>query len=129
GEVNLKAADGIRFQPFAVEASTIDLGTVARLAPALRLHGTLAAVGTLTGPLRDAQFAGRLEQRDGELPPSVLTGSVRLDTRTETLAIYADVTADSLSFDGLRGSFPTLPLRGAVTGTVKLAGPLGSLET
>src|SRR5216110_155393 len=129
GEVNLKAADGMRFQAFAVEASSIDLGTVARLAPAVRLHGTLSAAGTLTGPLRDAQFAGTLEHRDGERAPSALTGSVRLDTRGEVLGIYADVTADSLSFDGLRGSFPTLPLQGAVTGPVRLAGPLGALET
>src|SRR5437773_1664089 len=129
GEVNLKAADGIHFQPFAVEASSIDLGTIAQLVPAVRLHGTLSAAGTLTGPLRDAQFAGRLEHRDGARPPSVLTGSVRLDTRGEVLRIYADVTADSLSFEGLRGSFPTLPLQGAVTGPVKLAGPLGALET
>src|SRR3989475_3996031 len=129
GEVNLKAADGMHFQPFAVEASSIDLGTVAQLAPAVRLHGTLSAAGTLTGPLRDAQFAGRLEHRDGARPPSVLTGNVRLDTRSEALRIYADVTADSLVFDGLRGSFPTLPLQGAVTGPVKLAGPLGALET
>src|SRR5881396_1474780 len=128
GEVNLKAADGIHFQPFAVEAS-IDLGTIAQLAPAVRLHGTLSVAGTLTGPLRDAQFAGRLEHRDGARPPSVLTGNVRLDTRGEALRIYADVTADSLVFDGLRGSFPTLPLQGAVTGPVKLAGPLGALET
>src|SRR6266566_2255788 len=129
GEVNLKAADGMRFHAFAVEASSIDLGTVARLAPAVRLHGTLSAAGTLNGPLRDAQFVGTLEHRDGERPPSALTGSVRLDTRGELLGIYADVTADSLSFDGLRGSFPTLPLVGAVTGPVKLAGPLGALET
>src|SRR6266576_3339225 len=129
GEVNLKAADGIHFQPFTVDASSIDLGTIAQLVPAVRLHGTLSAAGTLTGPLRDAQFAGRLEHRDGARPPSVLTGSVRLDTRGEVLRIYADVTADSLSFEGLRGSFPTLPLQGAVTGPVKLAGPLGALET
>src|SRR5881628_1603174 len=42
GEVNLKAAAGLRFQPFAVEASSIDLGTVAQLARAVRLHGTLS---------------------------------------------------------------------------------------
>src|SRR5882762_5003370 len=129
GEVDLKAVDGMRFQPFAVEASSIDLGTVRRLAPAVRLHGTLSAVGTLNGPLSDAQFAGTLEHRDGERPPSTLTGSVRLDTRGEVLGVYADVTADSLSFDDLRGTFPTLPLLGAVTGPVKLAGPLGALET
>src|SRR5207302_4310993 len=121
GEVNLKAAGGIHFQPFAVEASSIDLGTIAQLVPAVRLHGTLDAQGILNGPLRDAQFAGRLEHRDSARPPSVLTGSVRLDTRGEALRIYADVTADSLSFEGLRGSFPTLPLQGAVTGPVKLA--------
>ncbi|HYT05910.1 MAG TPA: translocation/assembly module TamB domain-containing protein [Gemmatimonadales bacterium] len=129
GELNLRAKDGMHFQPFAVEASSVDLGTVRRLAPAVALHGTLYAAGTLTGPLRDAQFSGTLEQRDGDRPPSKVSGTVRLDNRTDTLRVYTDVTADSVSFDGLRGSFPTLPLRGAVVGPVKLAGPLAALET
>src|SRR3989475_3709611 len=55
GEVNLKAADGIHFQPFAVDASSIDLGTIAQLVPAVRLHGTFSAAVTLTAPLRDAR--------------------------------------------------------------------------
>ena len=129
GEVNLKAADGIRFQPFAVEAASVDLGTVARLAPAVRLHGMLLATGSLAGPLKNAQFTGTLEQRDGDRPASRLTGAVRLDTRGAVLGIYSDATADSLSFDGLKGSFPSLPLHGAVSGPIKLAGPLGALET
>src|SRR5204863_853948 len=129
GEVNLKAADGIRFQPFAVEAASVDLGTVARLAPAVRLHGMLLATGSLAGPLKNAQFTGTLEQRDGDRPPSRLTGAVRLDTRGAVLGIYSDATADSLSFDGLKGSFPSLPLHGAVSGPIRLAGPLGALET
>jgi translocation and assembly module TamB len=129
GEVNLKGADGIRFQPFAVEAASVDLGTVAQLVPAVRLHGTLLGNGSLAGPLKNAQFTGTLEHRDGERPPSHLTGSVRLDTRGRVLGIYMDATADSLSFDGLKGSFPTLPLRGAVSGPVKLAGPIDALET
>src|SRR5207247_3193372 len=33
------------------------------------------------------------------------------------------------SFDGFKGSFPALPLRGAVAGSVKLSGPLAALET
>src|ERR1041385_3760475 len=77
GEVNLKAADGIRFQPFAVEAGTIDLGTVVRMVPALRLHGVLLASGTLNGPLKNAEFTGTLEHRDGDRPPARLTGGVR----------------------------------------------------
>jgi translocation and assembly module TamB len=129
GEVGLTRAEGIRFRGFHVDAASVDLGTVRRLAPAVRLHGTLAAAGTLAGPLHDAEFTGTLEHRDGTRPPSRVRGTVRLDTRGDTLGIYADVTADSLSFDGLRGSFPGLPLRGAVSGPVRLAGPLTALET
>src|SRR2546429_313102 len=99
------------------------------LARAVRLHGILLANGSLAGPLKNAQFTGTLEQRDGERPPSHLTGTVRLDTRGRVLGIYTDATADSLSFDGLKGSFPTLPLQGAVSGPVKLAGPLDALQT
>src|SRR5207249_9297637 len=61
--------------------------------------------------------------------PTRLTGTVRLDGRSDTLGVYADLTADSLSFDGLKGSFPALPLRGAVAGRVQLTGPLAALET
>ena len=131
GEVNLKATDGegIRFQPFAVEASSVAFATVRRLVPAARLHGVLYATGTLTGPLRNAQFSGTLAHRDGARPSSKIAGTVRLDSRGDTLGIYADVSADSVSFDGLRGSFPDLPLQGAVAGPVKLAGTLHSLGT
>src|SRR5207249_2348260 len=65
----------------------------------------------------------------GARPPTRLTGTVRLDGRSDTLGVYADLTADSLSFDGLKGSFPALPLRGAVAGRVQLTGPLAALET
>jgi autotransporter translocation and assembly factor TamB len=129
GEVDLVGAGGLRFHAFAVDAASLDLGTVARLVPAVRLHGTLYAAGTLNGPLRDAHFAGTLEQRDGGLPPSTVKGTVHLDTRGEVLAVRADVVADSISFDGLRGSFPSLPLRGTVAGPVRLAGRLDSLDT
>jgi TamB, inner membrane protein subunit of TAM complex len=128
GMVNLKASDGIHFEDFGVEASSLDLGTVARLAPAVTLRGRLEAAGRLTGPLRDAQLVGTLVHRDGAGPASTLVGSMRLDTRGDLLGVYADVTADSLSFDGLRSSFPSLPLHGAVAGPLKLAGPIDGLE-
>src|SRR4029077_3454606 len=37
GEGELAGAEGLRFRAFAVEASSLDLGTVARLVPAVRL--------------------------------------------------------------------------------------------
>ncbi len=129
GEVNLVAADGIHFQPFTVEAAAVNLGTVRRLAPAVTLRGELDGAGTLTGPLHNARFAGTLAQRDGARPASVIRGTVGLDTRTDTVGFFADVNADSLSFDGLSGSFPGLRLRGAVKGPVRLAGTAAALET
>src|SRR5581483_7822948 len=78
GEVGLTRAEGIRFRGFHVDAASVDLGTVRRLAPAVRLHGTLAAAGTLAGPLHDAEFTGTLEHRDGTRPPSRVRGTGRL---------------------------------------------------
>ena len=127
GDVDLLSG-GLAFRGFGVEAATVDLRTVHRLAPAVTLNGVLDAAGTLTGPYRDAQFSGTLRHRDGEGPASSVRGTVRLDLRGETLGVFADVTADSLSFDGLRPSFPGLPLMGAVGGTIRLAGPLTALR-
>src|SRR5207245_2271357 len=101
------------------------------LVPAVRLQGTLDAAGTLTGRLADAQFSGTLRHRLRDLPPSVIRGVVRLDSRSDMLGVFADMVADSLSFDGLRGSLPGggLPLAGAVTGPVRLDGTLAALAT
>src|SRR5256886_66122 len=89
---------------------------------------TLPFAGRLTGhTLATGPLAALALEIDWSFRDSLVPGWP--DTRGEALRIYADVTADSLSFEGLRGSFPTLPLQGAVTGPVKLAGPLGALET
>lgn len=129
GEIDLLASDGMGFQPFVVESATVALGTVRQLAPAIALRGELGAAGTLTGALHDARFTGTLTQRDGARPMSVVSGTVGLDTRTDTIGLFADVRAEALSFDGLRGSFPGLPLRGMVTGPIALRGTLAALES
>jgi translocation and assembly module TamB len=128
GQVDLRAAD-LGFRPFEVEAATVDLGTARRLVPAFALVGELDAVGTLTGSVSAPRFSGTLRHRDGDRPASVVRGVVALDSRTDTLGVDADVTADSLSFDGLGGSFPALPLRGTVAGTIRLDGSVAALET
>src|SRR3989441_625971 len=131
GEVDLSRGAGVGFRSFAVDAATIDLRTVRRLVPAVRLQGGLDAAGPLTGRLGGAQFRGTVRDRARGLPPSVIRGVVRLDSRSDTLAVFADVGADSLSFDGLRGSFPGggLPPAGAGTGPVRVDGTLAALAT
>ena len=129
GEVDIGGGRDLGFHPFELEAATLDLGTVRRLVPAIGLEGEVDAIGTLNGTLHNAHFSGTLRHRDQDRPVSVVRGVVALDSRTDTLGVNVDVTTDSLSLDGLRGSFPGLPLRGALAGTIRLNGTTAALET
>lgn len=129
GNMDLLAPAGITFSPFTVNAASLDFGTVAQFVPAATLRGTLDGTGTLSGPLTNVRFEGTLRHRDGERPPSVLHGVFAADSRSDIVALDVDATADTLSFDGLAGSFPGLELKGAVAGTARLAGRLDSLGT
>ncbi|GBD31560.1 hypothetical protein HRbin33_00519 [bacterium HR33] len=126
GIVSLGTSEDFVFQSFALRHAVLDLGTVGRLAP-LGLAGTLEAAGTLDGPWRDFQFSGTLRQRDAPHPPSTVRGVLRVDTRSDTVGVWADWAADSLSLSGLRSSYPWLTLDGAFAGDLKLAGYLDSL--
>ncbi len=127
GRLALGGPEGLVFRNLAVRESDIDLGTVRRLAPAMVLRGRLEAQGMVDGPLHDVVFRGVLRHRDGALPASVLDGTIRLDTRTDTLAVGADVALDPLSFAGIRRAFPSLTARGSLVGRVRLDGPLSHL--
>ena len=118
---------GLIFTEFGVRQSDIDLRTVRRIAPAVVLEGRLTAVGTLNGPLRDVTFNGTAQHQDGDLPPSLLEGTVHLDTRGKVLGLDTDVTLDPLSFDGIRRAFPALKTRGEVRGPFQSQGSLARL--
>jgi translocation and assembly module TamB len=128
GIVSLGAADDFfSFESFALRHAVLDLGTVGRLAP-LGLKGTLEAAGTLDGPWRDFRFSGTLRQRDAPHPPSTVRGVLRVDTRRDTVGVWADWAADSISLTGLKSSYPWLDLDGSFAGDLKLAGYLDSLD-
>ena len=83
----------------------------------------------MTGELHNARFSGTLTHRDGQRPISVVTGTVAARHAHRDDRALADVRADSLSFDGLRGSYPGLRLRGTVSGPITLDGTLAALES
>jgi hypothetical protein len=128
GQISIRPGQGLVFHNLAVSESDVDLGTVRRLAPAVILHGRLSATGTLDGPLRNVTFLGVARHHDGDRPVSELDGTVRLDTRGDTLALATDVALQPLSFDGIRPAFPSLTSRGSVTGRVRLNGTLARLD-
>ena len=115
------------FDKVAIAKSDIDLRTVRNLAPAVLLDGRLNAAGTLDGPLTNTTFTGSARHKDGERPESVIDGWLRLDSRETTMRVAADVTLTPLSFEGIRGTFPTILSEGTLTGKVKLDGPVDRL--
>ncbi|HEX7025550.1 MAG TPA: hypothetical protein VF187_12090, partial [Gemmatimonadales bacterium] len=127
GNVRLGGADGLFFGGAHLAESDIDLRTVRKVAPAVILEGRLGLDGTLAGPWKNVVFTGNVSHQDEARPVSRLSGMVRLDTRGEVLALETDVVLDSLFFEGIRRTFPTLTARGAVRGPVKLAGTLERL--
>ncbi len=127
GQVALHVPGDFVFTGFALRTSELDMGTVRRLVP-LDLQGELDAIGTLNGPWKQAEFSGTLRHHDGGRPPSLARGVLRVDSRGDTLGLWADLSLDSISLDGLRPSYPVLRVGGAFAGDVKLAGYLDSLS-
>jgi translocation and assembly module TamB len=126
GVVVLGGPDGLAFNDFAVREARLDMGTVRRLVP-LDLVGELDAIGTLNGPWKQAEFSGTLRHHDDTLPPTVARGVLRVDNRGDPLGLWADLSLDSLSLDGLRSSYPVLRVGGSFAGDVRLGGLLDSL--
>lgn len=127
GMVSLADPEGFAFDGFALRRGVFDWETVNRIVP-LGFRGTLEAAGTLDGPWRQFQFSGTLRQRDDPYPPSTVRGVLRVDSRRDTVGIWADWAVDSLSLPGLQTSYSWLDLDGSFAGDLKLSGYLDSLE-
>ena len=128
GRVTLGGPEGMVFHQAQLPSADLDLPTMRLAASAVILEGRARAAGMLDGPWKDLTFLGWMEHRDGELPLSRTAGRVRLNTRDTLVSLDADLDFAPLDFDGIRPSFPTLTTLGSVSGPVRLAGRLDSME-
>ncbi len=127
GLLTLGGADGMFFHDAKLSNTDLDLRTVRRVSPAVILEGRLGLAGSLAGPWKNVVFDGTAEHRDDDRPPSRMTGTVHLDTRGTVLGLETDVVLDSLAFEGIRRTFPTLKAQGSLGGRVRLSGTLEHL--
>ena len=128
GRILTGDADGVTFRGFALASSDVDLRTVQLLTPTVTLQGRAALSGTLDGPWKNVLFTGTMRHQDGERPMSIVDGWIRLDTRRLVTAFDGDLRLDSLSFEGIRAGYPTLPSLGSITGQVRLAGTMERMD-
>ena len=128
GTVAIGGVDGFSFDRFMVTRGSFALSTIRLLVPAVELAGTLVGQGELNGPWLEPLFVGTFRHQDGAGATSRVTGSVRLDALGPTLGVWAELTLDSLDVEGLRGTYPGIPLYGSFTGSVSLDGFLDSLS-
>jgi hypothetical protein len=122
GHLILGGSDGTVLDTLAIPAADIDLRSVHLLAPAVRLNGRVQLGGVLRGPWRDVTYTGAITHQDAEHPVSHASGTATLDTRTDTLRFATRLSLAPLVFDGIRPSYPRIPIQGAVTGQVAIEG-------
>jgi hypothetical protein len=128
GVVAFGVPGDIVFRKFQVEFARVALATVHVIAPSVELRGDVEAAGVLDGPWRNVEFGGLLAHLDDSLPVSHASGTVRLDTRRDTVGVWGALRFDSLQFGGVRPSYPQAALVGAMAGDVRLAGYLDALS-
>ncbi len=124
GRVELGGTQGIVFQQARLPHADLDLRTVKLIAPSVQLDGRLQLAGSLDGPWHDVTFDGTARHQDGSRPASQVRGRARLDTGGPVFAVDANLVLDSLAFDGIRGTFPSLTADGGLQGPVRLRGSL-----
>lgn len=127
GPVVLGGLEGLIFRDVEVRDADLDLPTTRLAAPAVILEGRMTGSGRLDGPWKDVTFTGQLRHQDGERPPSLAGGRLRLTTRTDLVEVDGELDVAPLSFEGIRRAFPDLTALGDVAGPVRLAGPLDRL--
>jgi translocation and assembly module TamB len=122
GHVILGGPEGAVFDTMVVSAADVDLRTVQLVAPSVGLHGRLQLAGVLRGSWRNVTYDGALTHRDGDHSESRASGTATLDTRAAGFRFQTRMNLDPLVFDGVRPSYPGIPILGAVSGLVAAEG-------
>ena len=128
GVMRFGGAEGAVFDQFRLTESTIDLGTVQRVVPAVVIPGDLRLTGVLDGPWLNAKFEGVAEHLAPNAAHSRMNGAVRFDARGAVLGLALDADFQPISFDALRTGYPTLSAVGSVAGRVTANGPITDLD-
>lgn len=112
------------FRGFDVNVARFDLRTAQYLNPEFpSLRGTIAGTARLDSIWTDVRFSNAdLLHRDGPGPLSRVTGAGRMTLGDEYVTYDVDLVGAPVSFTTLARSYPALPLRGEMSGPIRVSG-------
>ncbi len=129
GELDLLIPSLAKFRGFDVDLTPLDLRTVTYLFPQFpRLGGTITGSATLDSIWTDVRFSDAdVEHHDGPEEPTHMTGSGRVTAAEPSTRFDVTLQASPISFDELAHSYPSLPLRGTMSGPLRVQGTTNAL--
>jgi translocation and assembly module TamB len=130
GELDILNPALTAFHHFNVDVASLDLRTIEYLFPAFpKLGGFVSGTATLDSSWLDVRFSdARLAHQDGPGEPTRATGSGRVTDAGKFMLYDLELDAQPLSLTMLARSYPLLPVRGLMSGPVRVKGASPDLE-
>ncbi|MBA3656587.1 MAG: translocation/assembly module TamB [Gemmatimonadaceae bacterium] len=130
GELDILFPAFTVFHGFSVDMQKLDLRTVQYLNPLFpKLRGTLSGIARLDSSWLDVRFSGAdILHHDGDAPVSRVTGKGRVIWGEKFLTYDVDLQGQPIWLTSLARSYPTLPIRGEVTGPIRIRGTSENLQ-
>jgi translocation and assembly module TamB len=130
GELDILEPAFTAFHHFDADVASLDLRTIEYLFPAFpRLGGFVSGTATLDSSWLDVRFSdAHLVHQDGPGEPSRVSGSGRVTDAGQFMVYDLALDAQPLSWTMLSRSYPSLPLRGLMSGPIRVKGSSPDLE-
>jgi translocation and assembly module TamB len=130
GELDIRQPALTAFHDFRLTIGRLDLRTPQYVLPAFpRLHGIIVGSATLDSVWNDVRFAdASLTHIDGDGAPSRVTGAGRYTLGGTESTYDMALVASPIAFATLARSYPSLPVRAALSGPFSLQGTLSNLD-
>jgi translocation and assembly module TamB len=130
GELDIREPALTAFHDFRLSINRLDLRTPEYVLPAFpRLNGIIVGSAMLDSVWNDVRFSGAwITHMDGDGTPSHLTGSGRYTLGDSESTYDMRLVGAPIAFGTIARSYPSLPLRAAMSGPFSLQGTLSNLD-
>lgn len=129
GELDIRLPALAVFRGFDVNVARFDLRTAQFLNPGFpRLQGSVSGTARLDSVWTDLRFShSDVLHHDGPGPPSRVTGTGRITLGDEYVSYDVDLLGAPVSLTTLARSYPAIPLRGEMSGPIRVRGTAAAM--